>query len=102
MPRIFDFAGREVERRQTVAGLRALKGSGQRATQTTAETAEEAAAADEAGVEMVVCRGANVREVRAGSQRVFVTAALGFTRSGDCRRNAARRLRRDLRPARTR
>ena len=81
MPRIFDFAGREVERRQTVAGLRALKGTGQRATQTTAETAEEAAAADEAGVEMVVCRGANVRQVRAGSQRVFVTAALGFTQA---------------------
>src|SRR5208282_1795495 len=66
MPRIFDFAGREVERRQTVAGLRALKGSGQRVAQTTAETAEEAAAADEAGVEMVVCRGANVRHVRVG------------------------------------
>ncbi|HZZ62920.1 MAG TPA: 3-methyl-2-oxobutanoate hydroxymethyltransferase [Roseiarcus sp.] len=81
MPRIFDFAGREVERRQTVAGLRALKGSGRRATQTTAETAEEAAAADEAGVEMVVCRGANVRQVRAGSQRPFVTAALGFTQA---------------------
>lgn len=81
MPRIFDFAGREVERRQTVAGLRALKGSGRRATQTTAETAEEAAAADEAGVEMVVCRGANVRQVRAGSQRLLVTAALGFTQA---------------------
>ena len=81
MPRIFDFAGREVERRQTVAGLRALKGTGQRGTQTTAETAEEAAAADDAGVEMVVCRGANVRQVRAGSQRVFVTAALGFTQA---------------------
>jgi 3-methyl-2-oxobutanoate hydroxymethyltransferase len=78
MPRIFDFAGREVERRETVAGLRALKGSGRRVTQTTAETAEEAAAADEAGIEMVVCRSANVRQVREGSQRVFVTAALGF------------------------
>ena len=81
MPRIFDFSGREVERRQTVAGLRALKGSGRRTTQTTAETAEEAAAADEAGVEMVVCRGANVRQVRAGSQSLFVTAALGFTQA---------------------
>lgn len=81
MPRIFDFAGREVERRQTVAGLRALKGSAQRVAQTTAETAEEAAAAEEAGVEMVVCRGANVRQVRAGSQRLFVTAALGFTQA---------------------
>jgi 3-methyl-2-oxobutanoate hydroxymethyltransferase len=81
MPRIFDFAGREVERRQTVAGLRALKGSSQRVAQTTAETAEEAAAAEEAGVEMIVCRGANVRLVRAGSQRLFVTAALGFTQA---------------------
>jgi 3-methyl-2-oxobutanoate hydroxymethyltransferase len=81
MPRIFDFAGREVERRQTVAGLRALKGTGQRAAQVTAETAEEAAAADAAGVEMVVCRAANVSQVRAGSQRLFVTAALGFTQA---------------------
>ena len=81
MPRIFDFAGREVERSQTVAGLRALKGSGRRVTQTTAETAEEAAAAEEAGLEMAVCRGANVRQVRAGSQRLFLTAALGFTQA---------------------
>ncbi len=81
MPRIFDFAGREVQRSQTVAGLRALKGSGRRVTQTTAETAEEAAAAEEAGVELAVCRGANVRLVRAGSQRLFLTAALGFTQA---------------------
>jgi 3-methyl-2-oxobutanoate hydroxymethyltransferase len=81
MPRIFDFGGREVERSQTVAGLQALKGSGRRVTQTTAETADEAAAADEAGVEMIVCRGANVREVRHGSTRLFVTAAIGFTQA---------------------
>jgi 3-methyl-2-oxobutanoate hydroxymethyltransferase len=78
MPRIFDFGGREVERSQTVAGLRALKGSGRQAAQVTAETAEEAAAAEVAGVEMVVCRAANVARVREGSKAVFVTAALGF------------------------
>ena len=78
MPRIFDFGGREVERSQTVAGLRALKGTGRRAAQVTAETAEEEAAAEAAGVEMVVCRAANVPRVREGSRRVFVTAALGF------------------------
>jgi 3-methyl-2-oxobutanoate hydroxymethyltransferase len=44
----------------------------------TAETADESAAAEAAGVEMVVCRAANVARVREGSQRVFVTAALGF------------------------
>ena len=78
MPRIFDFGGRDVERSQTVAGLRALKGTGRPAAQVTAETAEEAAAAEAAGVEMVVCRAANVTRVREGSRRVFVTAALGF------------------------
>ena len=78
MPRIFDFGGRDVERAQTVAGLRALKSLRKQAAQVTAETADEAAAAEAAGVEMVVCRAANVARVREGSQRVFVTAALGF------------------------
>lgn len=78
MPRIFDFGGREVERSVTVAGLRALKGTGRHAAQVTAETTDEAAAAEAAGIEMVVCRAANVLRVREGSRRVFVTAALGF------------------------
>jgi 3-methyl-2-oxobutanoate hydroxymethyltransferase len=78
MPRIFDFGGRDVERSQTVAGLRALKGRGTHAAQVTAETADEAAAAEAAGIEMVICRAANVGRVREGSRRVFVTAALGF------------------------
>lgn len=78
MPRIFDFGGREVERCLTVADLRQLKGSGRHAAQVTAETAEEAAAAEAAGIEMVVCRGSNVARVREGSRRVFVTAAIGF------------------------
>jgi 3-methyl-2-oxobutanoate hydroxymethyltransferase len=78
MPRIFDFGGRDVNRSQTVAGLRALKGSGRQAAQVTAETADEAAAAEAAGIEMVVCRAASVPRVREGSKAVFVTAALGF------------------------
>jgi 3-methyl-2-oxobutanoate hydroxymethyltransferase len=78
MPRIFDFGGRDVERSQTVAGLRALKGSGNHAAQVTAETADEAAAAEAAGIEMAVCRALNVARVREGSKKLFVTAALGF------------------------
>ncbi len=78
MPRIFDFGGREVERTTTVAGLRALKDGGRHATQVTAETADEAAAAEAAGIEMAVCRAANVAKVREGSKKLFVTAALGF------------------------
>jgi 3-methyl-2-oxobutanoate hydroxymethyltransferase len=78
MPRIFDFGGRDVERSQTVAGLRGLKSASLQAAQVTAETADEAAAAEAAGIEMVVCRAASVARVREGSRRVFVTAALGF------------------------
>ncbi|MEQ1951717.1 3-methyl-2-oxobutanoate hydroxymethyltransferase [Mesorhizobium yinganensis] len=78
MPRIFDFGGREVERSVTVASLRALKGSGRHVAQVTAETADEAAAAEVAGIEMVVCRAANIAKVREGSKKIFVTAALGF------------------------
>jgi len=78
MPRIFDFGGRDVERTVTVASLRALKGTGRHVAQVTAETADEAAAAEAAGIEMVVCRAANVPRVREGSKKVFVTAALGF------------------------
>ena len=78
MPRIFDFGGRDVERTVTVASLKALKRSTARFAQVTAETAEEAAAAEAAGIEMVVCRATNVPRVREGSTTVFVTAALGF------------------------
>ncbi|MGE3306004.1 MAG: 3-methyl-2-oxobutanoate hydroxymethyltransferase [Rhizobiaceae bacterium] len=78
MPRIFDFGGRDVQRSQTVAGLRALKGTGRHATQVTAETADEAAAAEAAGIDMVVCRATNLAKVREGSKKVFATAVLGF------------------------
>lgn len=78
MPRIFDFGGREVERTLTVADLVRRKASGRQAAQVTAETAEEAAAAEAARIEMVICRAANVPRLREGSKRVFVTAALGF------------------------
>lgn len=76
--RIFSFGAQPVTRMATVGGLRAAKGRHGAFAQVTAETAEEAAAAEAAGVEMVTCRAGNVAEVRRGSQAVFVTAALGF------------------------
>ncbi|MCL4069220.1 3-methyl-2-oxobutanoate hydroxymethyltransferase [Pseudomonas sp. GX19020] len=78
MPKIFDWAAQPAERMVTVGSLRAGKGTPARHAQVTADTAEEAAAAEAAGIEMVVCRAANVTTVRRGSKRVFVTAALGF------------------------
>ncbi len=78
MARILDYNGQDAERTVTVASIRALKGSGQQLAQVTAATADEAAAAEAAGVEMVVCLAAALPDVREGSSRLFVTAAIDF------------------------
>ena len=79
MPRILDYTGREADRTVTVADLRALRSQGRRLAQVTASTPAESAAAEAAGVEMVVCLSDFVPAVREGSQRVFVTAAVDFS-----------------------
>lgn len=78
MARLFDWSARQVERTVTVASLIAGKGTPSRHAQVTADTPEEAAAAEAAGIEMVISRATNVPAVRQGSGKVFVTAALGF------------------------
>ena len=79
MPRILDYNGREAVRSVTVADIVALKAHGRQLAQVTASTAQEAAAAEAAGIEMVVCMSDAVPAVRAGSAQVFVTAAIDFT-----------------------
>lgn len=78
MTRILDFNGRDADRTVTVASISTLKGSGRQYTQVTAGNEEEAAAAEAAGIDMVVCLAAAVPEVRRGSSRLFVTAAIDF------------------------
>lgn len=78
MTRVFNWAARDSDRRVTVAGLRAARGQTAVAAQVTAETEEEAAAAHDAGIEMLICRAANVAAVRRGAPEAFITAALGF------------------------
>lgn len=78
MPRILDYNGQDANRTVTVASIKALKGSGRQLAQVTASTADEAAAADAAGVEMVVCMAGSLPAVREGSTNVFVTAAIDF------------------------
>lgn len=78
MTRILDFNGRDADRTVTVASIAALKESGRQYVQVTAGTEEEAAAAEAAGIDMVVCLAAAVTEVRRGSSRLFVTAAIDF------------------------
>ena len=78
MARILDYNGREADRTVTVASIVALKNSRTQLARVTAATADEAAAAEAAGIEMVVCMASAVPSVRHGSQRVFVTAAIDF------------------------
>ena len=78
MTRILDFNGRDADRTVTVASIVALKGSGRQFVQVTAGTDEEAAAAEAAGIDMVVCLAGAVPDVRRGSSRLFVTAAIDF------------------------
>ena len=78
MPRILDYNGRDADRTVTVASIRALKGTATQYAQVTASTEAEAAAAEAAGVEMVVCLSQVVPAVRRGSSRIFVTAAIDF------------------------
>ncbi len=78
MVRILDYNGQEAERTVTVADIRSLKNNGTRLAQVTAGTAEEAHAAEMAGIEMVVCMAGAVPAVRHGSSKLFVTAAIDF------------------------
>lgn len=79
MPRILDYNGRDAVRSVTVAELRALRHQDRQLAQVTASTPDEAAAAEAAGIEMVVCMSQAVPAVRQGSAQVFVTAAIDFT-----------------------
>lgn len=79
MPRILDYNGRDAVRTVTVADLVGLRHDDRQLVQVTASTADEAAAAEAAGIEMTVCMSSAVAEVRRGSDRVFVTAAIDFT-----------------------
>jgi 3-methyl-2-oxobutanoate hydroxymethyltransferase len=78
MTRILDYNGRDADRTVTVAAIRRLKTSGRQFAQVTASSADEAAAAEEAGIEMAVCMASAVPSVRQGSTRLFVTAAIDF------------------------
>ena len=79
MARILDYNGQSVERTVTVASIRSHRGSGKLLTQVTASTPDEAAAAEVAGIEMVVCISDSVPMVREGSSKLFVTAAIDFS-----------------------
>ena len=59
----------------TVADLKAAKGK-KKFTQVTANSHEEANAAEKAGFDMIICQAKNVLKVREGSKHLFLTASL--------------------------
>lgn len=98
MPRVFTWAGTAPSTRNlTVADLRAAKRAWQsdtgpngevrpdafekrrRFTQVTANTAEQAAAAGEAGIDLLIANSLNIEAVRTGNDSLFLTAAIGIS-----------------------
>lgn len=94
MKRIYTWSARPARRNLTVADLRAGKGR-RRFTQVTANTAEEAAAAAAAGIDLIICNSRNVEAVRGGNDELFLTAAMplpDFPTPDDVLREALRSL----------
>lgn len=94
MKNMYTWAAQPTKRNLTVADLQAGKGN-RKFTQVTANTAAEAAAADAAGLDMIICNSQNVEAVRAGNNTLFLTAAIGlpnFPTPDDILREAMRAL----------
>lgn len=94
MKNIYTWAAKPARRNVTLADLSAGKGK-RKFTQVTANTAEEAAAAAEAGIDMIIGNSQNVEAVRSGNDTLFLTAAIGlpdFPTESDILREAFRVL----------
>ena len=77
MKRIYDWDAKFSLRNYTAADLKDLKGK-RKLTQTTANTAEEAAAAADAGIDLVMGNAHNTRAAREGAPNLFFTAAVAM------------------------
>ena len=75
MKNIYTWDAKPARRNLTVADIKAKKGK-EKLTQVTANTADEAHAAGEASIDMLICDSKNVETVRKGNSELFLTAAL--------------------------
>ena len=75
MKRIYDWDAKFNLRNYTAADLQALKGI-RKLTQTTANSEEEAAAAADAGIDLVMGNAVNAEAVRRGAPNHYYTAAI--------------------------
>ena len=77
MKKIYTWAAQPAQRNVTVADLRAAKGK-RKFTQTTANTTEEARAAERAGIDLLIGNVENIEAVRRGSTTCFLTGAISM------------------------
>ncbi len=77
MKRVYTWTAQPAERTVTIAGMQTAKGT-RKWTQVTANTADEAAAAEAAGIDMAIGNYQNAKAVREGSSSIFFTAAIGI------------------------
>ena len=75
MKNIYTWSAQPAKRTLTVADLKSAKGK-KKFTQVTANTIDEASAAEKAGFDMMICQAKNVIKVREGSKHLFLTASL--------------------------
>ena len=78
MKRIYTYGGKPASRNLTIADLRAAKGK-RKFTQVTASTADEAAAATEAGIDIITTESPLTAEIRKGAPETFLHTALMLT-----------------------
>ncbi|ASJ71964.1 3-methyl-2-oxobutanoate hydroxymethyltransferase [Granulosicoccus antarcticus] len=78
MKHIYTAAGQPASRTVTIADMRSAKGQ-RKLVQVTANTADEAMAVQEAGIDMMICDAANAHIVRAANPTTFCTAAVKLT-----------------------
>ncbi|WP_306144277.1 3-methyl-2-oxobutanoate hydroxymethyltransferase [Roseibium sp. MMSF_3412] len=77
MKRIYDWDARFSLRNHTAADILALKGK-RKLTQTTANSVEEAAAAADAGIDLIMGNAQNTKAAREGAPHLFFTAAIAL------------------------
>ena len=75
MKKLYTWGGKFADRNLTVSDIADNKGK-KKLLQTTATNSEEAAAAKEAGIDMVLCKSPVIDEIRKGAPDIFLTATI--------------------------
>ncbi len=79
MKKLYTWGGKFADRNLTVSDLLANKGK-KKFLQTTATTSEEASAAKEAGIDMLLCKSPLINEIRIGAPDIFLTATIDLAK----------------------